>query len=85
MIPAVQTAISANRFVDQNHITYTSLRFVANMANMSLKTEIHGICNVKLQFSQHAYEQVEFFIMPDLVSDVIIGDDLLERHNSVTF
>ena len=23
--------------------------------------------------------------MPDLVSDAIIGDDLLERHNSVTF
>ena len=23
--------------------------------------------------------------MPDLVSDVIIGDDLLERHNSLTF
>ena len=42
-------------FVDQNHIKYTSLRFVANMANMSLKTEIHGICNVKLQFLQHAY------------------------------
>ena len=72
-------------FVDQNHITYTSLRFVANMANTSLKTEIHGICNVKLQFSQHAYEQVEFFIMPDLVSDVIIGDDLLKRRNSMTF
>ena len=54
------------------------------MANTSLKTGIHGICNVKLQFSQDAYEQVEFFIMPHLVSDVIIGD-LLERHNSVTF
>ena len=72
-------------FVDQNHITYTSLRFVANMDNTSLKTEIHGICNVKLQFLQHAYEQVEFFIMPALVSDVISGDDLLERRNSVTF
>ena len=55
------------------------------MANTSLKTEIHGICNVKLQFSHHVYEHVEFFIMLDLVSDVIIGDDLLERHNSVTF
>ena len=55
------------------------------MANTSLKPEIHGICNVKLQFLQHAYKQVEFFIMPDLMSDVIIGDDLLERHNSVTF
>ena len=31
------------------------------------------------------YKQVEFFIMPDHVFDVIIGDDLLERHNSVTF
>ena len=57
--------------VDQNHITYTSLRFVANMANTSLKTEIHGICNVKLQFSQHAYEQVKFSIMPEFASDVI--------------
>ena len=65
-------------FVDQNHIKYTSLRFVANIANTSLKTEIHGICNVKLQFSQHAYKQVEFFITPDCVSDVTIGDDLLE-------
>ena len=55
------------------------------MANTSLKTEIHSICNVKLQFLQHAYKKVEFFIMPDLVSDVIIGDDLLERHNSMTF
>ena len=75
------------------------------MANASLKTDIHGICNVKLQFSQQVYEQqhldvlrgrllgshvnfyeqVEFFIMPDLVSDVIIGDDLLERYNNVTF
>ena len=72
-------------FVNQNHIKYTSLRFVPNMANTSLKTEIHSICNVKLQFSQYAYKKVEFFIMPDLVSDVIIGDDLLERHNSVTF
>ena len=72
-------------FVDQNHINYTSLRFVANMANTSLITEIYGICNVKLQFSRRLYEQVEFFIMPDLVCDVIIGDDLLERHKSVTF
>ena len=35
-------------FVDQNHNKYTSLRFVANIANTSLKTEIHDICNVKL-------------------------------------
>ena len=29
--------------------------------------------------------QAEFFIMPDLVSDIIIDDELLERHNSVSF
>ena len=72
-------------FVDQNHINYTSFRFVANMGNTSLRTEIHCVCNVKLQFSQHAREQVEFFIMPDFLPHVIIGNNLLNRHNCVTF
>ena len=71
-------------FVDQNHINFTSLRFVANFANTSLKTEVYRICNIKLQFSRRLYEQVEF-IMPDLVCNVIIGDDLLECHKSVIF
>ena len=54
------------------------------MANMPLKTEIRGICNVKLQFLQHAYKQDEFFIIHDSVSDVVIGDDLFERFEKLS-
>ena len=55
------------------------------MANSSLKTEICGVCYLNLTFVGNLYKNFKFHVMPNLICDAIIGDDLLQQHKSVTF
>ena len=51
----------------------------------SLKAEICGVSYLDLTFSGNFYENLKFHVMPNLIADAIIKDDILQRHKSVTF
>ena len=55
------------------------------MANSSLKAEICGVCYLNLIFVGNFYKNFKFHVMPNLICDAIIGDDLLQQLKSVTF
>ena len=65
------------------------------MANLSLKTEICGVCYLNLTFVGNFYKNFKFHVMPNLICNfgfwlglicnAIIGDDLLQQHKSVMF
>ena len=76
--------ISKN-FAKQHGLNYKSIKFAANMANSSLKTEICGVCYLNLTFVGNLYNNFKFHMMPNLSCDAIIGDDLLQQHKSITF
>ena len=67
----------------QHGLNYKNIRFAANMANSSLKTEICGVCYLNLTFVGNFYKNFKFRVMPNLICDAIIGDDLLQQHKSV--
>ena len=69
----------------QHGLNYKSIKFAANMANSSLKTEICGVYYLNLNFVGNFYKNFKFHVMPNLICDAIIGDDLLQQHKSVTF
>ena len=72
-------------FLNKHDLCYKSLNYVANMANVTLQTEIIGVCFLNLTFMENQYKNFKFFVMPNLIADSIIGDDLLQQHKSVTF
>ena len=72
-------------FVKKPNLRFKSVKHVANMANSTLQTEIAGICFLNLIFLQHNYSNLKFYVMPNLIADSIIGDDVLQQHKSVTF
>ena len=55
------------------------------MANLSLETEICRVCYLILTFVGNLYKNFKFYVMPNLICDAIIGDDLLQQHKSLTF
>ena len=73
------------KFAKQHGLSYKSIKFAANMPNSSLKTEICGVCYLTLTFVGNFYKNLKFHVMPNLICDAIIGDDLLQQHKSVTF
>ena len=75
----------SREFVENHKLYYKSMKFVANTANTSLQTEICGVCYLNLTFMKQNYNDFKFYVMSNLIADTIIGDDLLEKHRSVTF
>ena len=75
----------SEEFVKKHNLPYKTVNYVANMANSMLQTEIMGVCYLNLTFSEHAYNNFQFFVMSNLIVDSIIGDNLLQQHKSVTF
>ena len=72
-------------FAKQYGLNYKSIKFAANIANSSFKTEICGVCYLNLTFVGNLYKNFKFHVMPNLICDAIIGDDLLQQDKSVTF
>ena len=72
-------------FAKQHGLNYKSIKFAANMVNSSLKTEICGVYYLNLTFVGNLYKNFKFHVMPNLICDAIIGNDLLQQHKSVTF
>ena len=55
------------------------------MADVSLKTEICGVSYLDPTFLEHHYKNFKFYVMSNLITDLIIVDDLLQQLKSVTF
>ena len=72
-------------FMKRNKLPYKIIKYFANMANVSLKTEVCGVSYLDLTFLEHHYKNFKFYVMSNLIADSIIGDDLLQQHKSVTF
>ena len=75
-------------FAKQHGLNHKSIKFAANMANSSLKTEILWRVLFEFDFclaTSTLYKNFRFYVMPILICDAIIGDDLLQQHKSVTF
>ena len=72
-------------FAKQHGLNYKSIKFAANMANLPLKTEICSVCYLNSTFVGNLYKNFKFHVMPNLICDAIIGDDLLQQHKSVMF
>ena len=66
-------------FAKQHGLNYKSIKFAANMANSSLITEICGVSYLNLTFVGNFYKNFKFYVMPNLICDAIIGDDLLQQ------
>ena len=52
------------------------MKYVANLANVSLQTEICGVCYLNLIFMGQCYNDFKFNVMPNLIADSIIGDNI---------
>ena len=55
------------------------------MADVSLETEICGFSYLDLTFLEHHYIIFKFYVMSNLIADLIIRNYLLQQHKSVTF
>ena len=81
---------STNSYIDQkfakrHSLPYKAIHGVANMASSTLQAEICGVSYLDLTFSGNFYKNLKFHVMPNLIADAIIGDDILQQHKSVTF
>ena len=53
------------------------------MATSSLKSGILGDCLVEMKLQDRIYEDVRFTILEDLCTDVILGTEFQEQHESI--
>ena len=54
------------------------------MASTNLSAKSSGYCYVILTFNNRRYEKVKLFIMEQLATDIILGTDFQEQHESIT-
>ena len=54
------------------------------MATSSLKANSIGNCIVKLELFDHTYPDVKLTTLNDLCTDIILGTDFQELHDSIT-
>ena len=58
-------------FVKRNKLPYKTIKYLANMADASLKTEIFGVTYLDLTFVEHHYKNFKFYVMSNLIADSI--------------
>lgn len=54
------------------------------MASTSLSSQAYGFCKVNIQVYGRDYENVCLSVLPELCSDIILGQDFQKRHEKVT-
>ena len=73
------------KFANRNNINFKSCEGSVSMANTTLCSQVEGTCNARLIIQNSIYANSFFYVMKNLVSDVIIGEDILKLHKSVIF
>ena len=60
-----------------------------SMANSSLTTKVEGECHVDISLmnfeKETKYENVKLYVLGNLCSDVILGQDFMKQHKTVVF
>ena len=56
-----------------------------SMANSSLTTKVEGECYVDILLQNRKYTNVKLYVLANLCSDVILGQDFMKQHKSVVF
>ena len=54
------------------------------MASTQFATKIEGLCRVVLKLKDHTYDNFKLLILPGLCADVILGQDFMRQHKSLT-
>lgn len=57
---------------------------VVSMASTSLQTQICGYCIVELIVKGKLYPNSKLSVMPDLCKDIILGQDFMKQHESIS-
>ena len=61
-------------FMKRNKLSYKTIKYFANMADVSLQSEICGVSYLDQTFLEHHYKNFKFYVMSNLIADSIIGD-----------
>ena len=56
-----------------------------SMASSSLRASIKGLCTVDLNLLGEWYPDVKLSILPHLCSDIILGQDFMSQHSTISF
>ena len=72
-------------FVGKHHIRVFPTKGMVSMATSSLSTAISGFCKVELILNGERYRQVKLSVLTKLCSSLILGQDFMKRHKSVSF
>lgn len=71
-----------SRLVCKYNIQKSSCYQHVSMAASNLKTKVDALCSVNIDLQGHSF-QVNLLIMENLCTDVIIGHDILKKHNTL--
>ena len=55
-----------------------------SMASLSLKASIKGLCTVDLNLLGEWYPDVKLSVLPNLCSDIILGQDFMSQHSPIS-
>ena len=73
-------AYISDEFKKKHELRFKSIKYVANLADVSLQTEISGFCCLNMMFIKNLYKNFKVYLMSNSISDSIISDDLLQLH-----
>ena len=88
-ITALLDTGSSSSFIDESlaksmKVPISCRQGSVSMASTLCSSKIVGSCQVSIQLKESDYHNIELFILPSLCSDVILGQDFLKRHASLT-
>ncbi|KAG7171970.1 Gag-Pol polyprotein-like 3, partial [Homarus americanus] len=80
---------SSKSFVSNRYIQQKSLKCHAgsghlSMGSSSLLSPVLGHCTVDITLKGKVYPDIQLTVLPDLCSDVILGQDFMSLHSGVT-
>ena len=70
--------------VSRHNLSVYSSQNAISMATTSLSAQTSGYCKVDLTVNNQDYNDVRLAVLPQLCSDVILGQDFQRLHDSVT-
>ena len=77
-------------FISKNLVQLLNLDIIpakgeVSMANSTPSTKLEGKCLINFCLQNREYENVEVYVLDKLCADIILGQDFMGKHESVTF
>ena len=70
---------------NEMNLTILPSKTVITLANSSTRNETLGVCYADITIDGVLYKNVEFGIFKNLCTEVLLGGDFLQKHQTVTF